>query len=98
MELLAPIGALKAINTGRAPVHANAFSKIVICTDSRYVTENIYAARFTWPSEGWATREGNPVANAELWKSCCARRAGRTDDPSSSSGQGAREGPAQQGG
>jgi ribonuclease HI len=68
MELQACIDALKAIVTGRAPVDASGYKKIVVRTDSLYVADNIYSAHSTWPANGWMTRDGNPVLNAHLWK------------------------------
>jgi ribonuclease HI len=76
MELRACIDALTAIVTRRAPVDAANYKKIIIRTDSMYVAENIYNARFVWPSTGWMTRGGNPVLNAGLWKEL-VRAAGR---------------------
>jgi ribonuclease HI len=68
MELRACIDALKATVTGRAPVDASQYKKVVVRTDSMYVAENVYNARFIWPANGWMTRDGNPVLNAHLWK------------------------------
>jgi ribonuclease HI len=42
-----------------------------------YLVEGYDSARFAWPRAGWMTRDGNPVANAELWKELL-RLAGRT--------------------
>lgn len=68
MELQACIVALKALITRRVALDPKDFKKVELRTDSQYVTENIYAARFVWPRNGWMTREGNPVLNAQLWK------------------------------
>lgn len=68
MELKACIEALKALVTRRVPLDPVDYKKVVIRTDSMYVTDNIYAARYVWPSNRWMTRDGNPVLNAELWK------------------------------
>lgn len=41
-----------------------------------YLVEGYASARFTWPGNGWLTRDGNPVANAEHWQDLI-RVAGR---------------------
>ena len=43
-------------------------AKVVIHTDSLYVTENIGKAMFEWPKTRWHLASGRPVLNAELWK------------------------------
>ena len=68
MELQACIEALRALVTRRVPLDAADYKKIVVRTDSMYVTDNIYFARFVWPSNRWRTRDGNPVLNAPLWR------------------------------
>lgn len=68
MELKACIEALKALVHHRVPLEPRDFKKVELRTDSRYVTDNVYSARFLWPRNGWKTREGNPVANVQLWK------------------------------
>lgn len=68
MELQAPIQALAALVRGQAPVGPSRFRKIVIWTDSQYLTENIHAALYIWPSNDWMTRNGTPVVNARLWQ------------------------------
>lgn len=79
MELQACIEALKAIVTRRVPLDPSAYKKIVVRTDSLYVADNIYSARYVWPVNRWMTRDGNPVLNAQLWKelSRMAHRAHR---------------------
>jgi len=42
--------------------------KIVIHTDSMYVSSNYKKAMFEWPKSRWHGRSGAPVLNAELWK------------------------------
>ncbi|HEY2353779.1 MAG TPA: ribonuclease H [Gaiellaceae bacterium] len=69
MELLAVITALKVINSGRLPSEMfDGITKIEICTDSQYVTNNLSAAIYQWPTNKWHTRDGAPVLNADLWK------------------------------
>lgn len=68
MELRAPIEALRAVVRGRAPVQKREYRRIVFFTDSQYVVNGYDSARFNWPRDGWMTRDGNPVANADLWK------------------------------
>lgn len=77
MELQACIDALMAIATRRAPVDASRYRKIVVWTDSMYLVNGYNSARFTWPHADWLTRDGNPVANAHLWKELL-RAASRT--------------------
>jgi ribonuclease HI len=69
MELLAVITALREIQSRRFPADLlDAARRIDICTDSRYVVDNVNNAIFAWPKTGWTTRDGYPVENAELWK------------------------------
>jgi ribonuclease HI len=42
--------------------------RVEVRTGSMCVTEDIYAARFVWPRNGWMTREGTAVSNVPLWK------------------------------
>jgi ribonuclease HI len=66
MELRAAIDALLALVTRRAPVSAAPWRQIVIWTDTMYLVDGFKSARFTRPATGWMTRDGNPVANAQL--------------------------------
>lgn len=68
MELQAPIEALRFLSGRTSHVDPADFSKVVIHTDSRYVVEGHISALYTWPTSGWMTRDGNPVANAQQWK------------------------------
>ncbi len=43
-------------------------TEVLIFTDSRYVKDHWRTAMYTWPGNGWKTREGDPVANRKLWK------------------------------
>jgi ribonuclease HI len=65
MELQACIDALR-----RAPDTTcfNAVSKVVVRTDSRYVTGNCRSALGRWRMSGWRNLDGKPIDNADLWK------------------------------
>jgi ribonuclease HI len=65
MELKACIDALK-----RAPEMScfDGVSKVVLRTDSRYVTGNYRNAIGRWRMSGWRTLAGKPIDNADLWK------------------------------
>lgn len=65
MELQAPILALREAR--RLGLSADK-DKVVICTDSRYVVDNYKRALFEWPCNGWRSRVGRPIENADLWK------------------------------
>jgi len=65
MELQACI---EALVTRRVQLDPTEYKKVVVRTDSMYVTDNIYSARCVWPSSRWMTRDGNPVLNARQWK------------------------------
>lgn len=80
MELYAAIEALRLLATKRAPVQTDGWRKIVIWTDSMYLVDGYPSAVFTWPNQRWMTRDGNPVANTELWKEL-VRNAWRTGRP-----------------
>lgn len=79
MELQACIEALRYLVSRSSHVDPRDFSKIVIHTDSRYVVEGYLSALYTWQANGWMTRDGNPVANAQQWKELVrqASRSGR---------------------
>jgi ribonuclease HI len=68
MELMACIAALRDLGGRHPTVDVRGFSRVVLHTDSTYVADNYTSARFTWPTTGWMTRDGNPVVNAQLWK------------------------------
>ncbi|MDB5871806.1 MAG: hypothetical protein JWQ07_1248 [Ramlibacter sp.] len=44
------------------------FKKIVLFSDSQYVTENFVKAMNVWPQRAWRGANGMPVANVDLWK------------------------------
>jgi ribonuclease HI len=68
MEIKACIEALHAVATGRAPLQDREYRRIVVWTDSQYVVDNHSRALLEWQTNRWTTRDGNPVANAALWK------------------------------
>lgn len=69
MELQAVIAALHVIQSGRLPSKMlDGIRKIEVYTDSLYVANHVNKAVFEWPGNGWRTREGAPVLNADLWK------------------------------
>ena len=78
MELQACIDAMN-IATGRHPPFDRSFPKIVIRTDSKYVTENVGTAIHVWSANGWKTKAGGPVLNTPQWKALLSliRRASR---------------------
>jgi ribonuclease HI len=68
MELMACVEALRELVSRYSPVDPSPYKKVVIYTDSLYVAENLYQAKFVWPRTKWQTSDGNPVINAQLWK------------------------------
>ena len=44
------------------------FTKVLIFSDSMYVTENFVRAMNVWPNRAWCGANGIPVENIELWK------------------------------
>jgi ribonuclease HI len=69
MELQAVITALHTIDSGRLPAEMlEDITKIDIYTDSLYVADHLRSAIYDWPGNGWRTRDGAPVLNADLWK------------------------------
>lgn len=59
MELQAAIEALSAL---RQPCTVEFF------TDSKYVQNGVSAWMFGWKKNGWKTKAGQPVKNADLWR------------------------------
>jgi len=43
-------------------------SRIIIYTDSSYVVNNFYAAKYIWSKNKWKTKTGAPVLNTDRWK------------------------------
>ena len=65
MELTACIKAMGEIL--KFP-HVQRFKKIIIYSDSQYVTENGGNALYNWPKNKWRKTSGGLVENADLWK------------------------------
>lgn len=68
MELKAAIDALTLLMSRNPPVNTNGFPKIVIHTDSMYISDNVSNAIYSWSKNGWTNKDGGPILNAELWK------------------------------
>jgi len=68
MELEAVVFALGELASRHPVIDVERYRKVIIRSDSLYVCENYQAALFRWPADGWMTRDGNPVANPDLWK------------------------------
>jgi len=66
MELSACIFALKTAR--RLFKNNKCFKKIIIYTDSQYVSGNYKKAMFSWSQRKWVKGDGGPVANYNLWK------------------------------
>lgn len=67
MELKAAVIALQ--KAAKLPeVKERKVTRIIICTDSQFMTDNYLNACMTWPKTGWRTKNGSPVINASLWK------------------------------
>lgn len=64
MELLACICALEWVRNNK-PWHQ--VTRVQIFTDSKYVFDNIYRARY-WKANDWRNRHGEPKENPDLWK------------------------------
>ncbi len=60
MELQAAIEALASL---KEPC------TVAFHTDSKYVQNGISAWLFSWKRNGWRTKSGQPVKNADLWRS-----------------------------
>ena len=59
MELQAAVSALRAL---KVPC------RVTLFTDSRYVKDGIESWIVRWKANGWVTRRGRGVANADLWR------------------------------
>jgi ribonuclease HI len=44
------------------------FKKVLLFSDSQYVTENFVSAMNVWPKRAWRGANGTPVKNVDLWK------------------------------
>jgi len=80
MEIQACIEALRAVVTRRAPIQRRQYRRLVVWTDSMYVVDGYTSALFNWQINGWLTSDGNPVANAAMWKELL-KLAGRSGVP-----------------
>ena len=76
MELQACIEALELLMRGRTNIDLDRFRKIIIKTDSMYVTDSYGRAMFGWSRNHWRTREGRPINNATQWKELLKRVKG----------------------
>lgn len=65
MELMACVQAIKEAERSK---HYEKVRKVIIFTDSMYVSNNYKTAMFVWAKKKWMTKNGNPVANADIWK------------------------------
>lgn len=81
MELIAAIEALRLATSRHCPVLEDAYSKVVIYSDSLIVVDGISWAESLWPRNNWLTRENEPVLNPDLWQELVRlrRRAGRVE-------------------
>lgn len=69
MELQACVEAFDYLLSKYSPISLSEYRKVIVNTDSMYLTENVNRAKYEWPRSKWMTRGGAPVANAEIWKS-----------------------------
>lgn len=63
MELTAAVEALKFFKTGR---------RIAIHSDSQYLVKGMTEWVPNWVRRGWRNREGQEVANRDLWEQLCS--------------------------
>jgi len=75
MELQACVEALDYLTSRYCEIEITQFSKVIINTDSLYVADNFNRAKFEWSRSKWLTRNGAPVANAQIWKELLRRIA-----------------------
>lgn len=68
MELMACLEALKSLTGKRPVVDPWDYEKVVLFTDSQYVSKNFPTAKYEWINNRWLSRAGRPVENADLWK------------------------------
>jgi ribonuclease HI len=71
MELMACIKSLKWV---RESMPWDDVTRVLILTDSTYVTENVNHAA-EWKKKGWRNRHGQPIANDDLWDELLKARA-----------------------
>ncbi len=67
MEMMAAIQALEAL---RRP------SRVVLCTDSKYLCDGITKWIHGWKKRGWKSAAKKPVKNQDLWQRLDAATAG----------------------
>lgn len=65
MELSAVVKALEYLDEME---EKRGVERIIIYTDSKYVSNNFYNAKYIWPKKKWFLQNGAPVANADIWK------------------------------
>jgi ribonuclease HI len=80
MELQACVEAFDYLLSKYSPISLSEYRKVIVNTDSMYVTENFNRAKYEWPRSKWLTRDGSPVANAEIWKNL-VKKAQKLDKP-----------------
>ena len=68
MELRAVVEALKLAVSKRSPVDLDTVDKVVIWTDSKYVSDHFNVAAYQWAQNRWNRPSGAPVMNAPLWR------------------------------
>ena len=68
MEVQACVEAFDYLLSKYSPISLSEYRKVIVNTDSMYVSENFNRAKYDWPRSKWMTRDGAPVANAEIWK------------------------------
>jgi len=71
MELMACVKSLKWV---RENMPWDDVARVLIITDSTYVTENVDRAA-EWKKKGWRNRYGQPMANDDLWDDLLKARA-----------------------
>lgn len=68
MELQACVEAFEYLLSKYSPIDIRQYARVIVMTDSKYVVENFQRAKYDWPRSKWQTRDGAPVANAQIWK------------------------------
>jgi ribonuclease HI len=83
MELEACIQGLRLATSQQPPFQRSRYRKIVVKTDSEYVSSNYETAIFTWSRNGWRTKSGAPISNGLQWKELVGllRRSDRQRKP-----------------
>jgi ribonuclease HI len=73
MELQACVEAFDYLLSKYSHISLSDYRKVIVNTDSMYVTENFNRAKYEWPRSKWMTQDGAPVANAQIWKNLIKR-------------------------